>query len=479
MNQLLDTSRSLPPHIALTSRIIRTEPLIRAYLRWFAAPESCGKIPLAADSSLVKLINSLIESTKLEGSQACNTPQDCNSSQDCDAEWLASAITFIFRTNRYQSSLRPVWLNLLAACLLPLYRAGFAENLSGRTNVESDPVSHTRYLLKQLLLLAEVVHQLKLTDLLSGKINSRFPPQSILGQALDIDLSRLCHSTDSLVFQFDENLEDFDRLVTEEVESPAITDRTALSRSSSNWDSVESLWQIACEMNSQNPEMILPRNWLQPPIDWNQTIQHWRSLKRQLLLDDVHAEAETGDKLVIGEVVDFQDTAFLTAVRTLIALGRSERRSLCLSLIEIAWNRDEFCNDLNSAAELHNDRQELCRYRHELAGWFVQHAGWQSPHIFVTANCQIVLAVADCDRQEMAALLRSGLSELKNSDRVMQPVPPADAQPTHTPSFHVGIASTPVPSANLDAEDIVESASRCLKAAKRMGREAIKSIEVY
>jgi len=144
MNQLLVASSTLDPHVALSCRIIRADPLLRSYLRWFAQPSSVANVPLMPASRLLESVNSLTEVALLKSSQP---PSQRRIGYGL---WFSSAIAFAAGRNSESGIPQGITLNLLATCLLPLYRAQFVDNYL-------DSLDHTRNRLKELLILTEII----------------------------------------------------------------------------------------------------------------------------------------------------------------------------------------------------------------------------------------------------------------------------------------------------------------------------------
>jgi GGDEF domain-containing protein len=83
------------------------------------------------------------------------------------------------------------------------------------------------------------------------------------------------------------------------------------------------------------------------------------------------------------------------------------------------------------------------------------------------------LLLAGCDRQDAVEIGQNLLAAMR---RFAVPRP-GEVRPSVTVS--VGIAAIAMPTRSFAPADLVESAERCLHAARLAGGNALKSIEIY
>ena len=76
-------------------------------------------------------------------------------------------------------------------------------------------------------------------------------------------------------------------------------------------------------------------------------------------------------------------------------------------------------------------------------------------------------------------MLRQGLFEVLSGDQGVDISELSLAKVQIPARFHAGIAATSSPGASFTAEQLIESAVRCLTAARSHGKASIKSIEVF
>jgi hypothetical protein len=81
--------------------------------------------------------------------------------------------------------------------------------------------------------------------------------------------------------------------------------------------------------------------------------------------------------------------------------------------------------------------------------------------------------VSDCERQNALSLARQTIAEVAKQNELR---PAADGETATTLS--VGVATVSVVPRNFDPARVLESAMRCLSAARACGASAVKSIEV-
>jgi hypothetical protein len=177
-------------------------------------------------------------------------------------------------------------------------------------------------------------------------------------------------------------------------------------------------------------------------------------------------------KVLIGEITNSKDSTFVSVTRRQIAIGRSEERSVCLSMVSVVADSD---SESQSLAATHEGG--LCQWQQRLVNWLSEQPTVHEPIAFLTRDQQLVLIVLDNDRNEMAKILRDGLVEALTGKKTHGT---GDLSQVNIPArFHVGIASATSPSASLDPEEFITSAERCLGVAQRLGKASIKSIEVF
>lgn len=177
-------------------------------------------------------------------------------------------------------------------------------------------------------------------------------------------------------------------------------------------------------------------------------------------------------KVLIGEITNSKDSTFVNVTRRQIAIGRSEERCVCLSMVSVVADSGSETQSLATVGE-----GGLCQWQQRLVNWLSEQPTVQEPLAFLTRDQQLALIVLDNDRNEMAKILRDGLVEALTGKKTQIS---GDLSQVNIPAkFHVGIASASSPSASLDPEEFIASAERCLGVAQRLGKASIKSIEVF
>lgn len=176
-------------------------------------------------------------------------------------------------------------------------------------------------------------------------------------------------------------------------------------------------------------------------------------------------------KLVIGEIRDLEDPAFLNVLKRHVAVCRMEARAICLSMLIILPDGETNIKPKSPEREF-----GLNRWQQKVVDWLADHPSLGDPIAFVTGDGQLIVTVLDVERSEMTTILRQCLLEVLSGGTVSSTSLCHVSMPAR---FHAGIASTSAPSASLDPQELIHSAHRCLTVAQRLGKASIKSIEVY
>ena len=97
------------------------------------------------------------------------------------------------------------------------------------------------------------------------------------------------------------------------------------------------------------------------------------------------------------------------------------------------------------------------------------------PFMTVVSNGEVgfALILPDCDRRQAVELgnqLVARVRRLANREK-------SEAEPAL--SIHVGAATVTLPPKNFPAQDLIESADRCLYGSRASGGNVMKSIEIY
>lgn len=170
----------------------------------------------------------------------------------------------------YQSARGPAiscQQRMLAASLLPLYR-GLARG----------SVAEVTSVLRRQLADALTIHATliefndELPDLLGCAMADDHSPYVKFEEVFDADLQQVTQGMLAAGAKWDgRDLQQLDAVVREQ---HPIDWRPA-------WGLPGVLWRLAGELISQRPEFVVPRDWIDVPVPWNEASEHW--------LDVVHA----------------------------------------------------------------------------------------------------------------------------------------------------------------------------------------------
>jgi hypothetical protein len=184
-----------------------------------------------------------------------------------------------------------------------------------------------------------------------------------------------------------------------------------------------------------------------------------------------HPEPSSAPKVLIAEVRSHNDPAFVDVLRRQLAAARSEKQVAVMCAIRVVEELPQAANSQPSRG--------VATWQQALVDRLAAHPVVQQPYAFLSSAGELLLTVRDIDRGEVTNLIREAMEELlavkprsANSARSFPGSP--------TPLRHyAGIAAVDSPAAGFAAEQLVAAAFRCLEAAQRQSKAAIKSIEVF
>lgn len=153
------------------------------------------------------------------------------------------------------------------------------------------------------------------------------------------------------------------------------------------------------------------------------------------------------------------DPGFLGVLTTIVSSCRQSRCAVSLILVEV----DRF-DELLVARGLAASQRMV-----GLIGTICHGLGLHDAIVRQTSDSQFALILPGYDRAAGVEVANQLLRELRHIGA------PNEAVPTMTVS--VGLSGVALPPKNFRAQDLLESAERCLHAAKRCGGNALKSIE--
>jgi diguanylate cyclase (GGDEF)-like protein len=166
-----------------------------------------------------------------------------------------------------------------------------------------------------------------------------------------------------------------------------------------------------------------------------------------------------GSAMPAGEI----DPAFLSEVSAIASSCRQARSALSLLLISIDhFDEAVVARGVDGAERMVKFLGEACRA-----------AAPQGSICHRTCDDQFALLLAGADRQDAVGIGQQLLAAMR---RFAVPKP-GEVRPSATVSL--GIAAITMPTRSFAPADLVDSAERCLHAARLFGGNALKSIEIY
>lgn len=431
----------------------------------------------------------------------------------------ASLLTFLHGKTRPASV--ACQQRMLASCVLPLYR-GLA-----RGSVEEVTSVMRRQLTDALALAALVCELDPVAELLASGMTRDEMPQEVISLTLGIELDQLAERL--LVCGHGWSGEDEAELRTLIASDVRLDTRPP-------WGTPKVLWQLAGELTAERAEFVVPRDWIRVPVPWNEASEHWREIARALdesaaaaasasnspqtsgqsgaveegqddvarlkleieIADSIDSlvqesrgairrvrsdnpfaklRGRAGDefivpKIIIAEVRSHNDPAFIAVVRRQLATCRNLGGTLTLVAVRVQPDGDaDGTPTLRSLG--------LAAWQQKLVNWISDHPEVREPYAFVSSVGELILCLMDIERNAATSLLRDGLLKVLSGKPVSEEAAAALARVPVPARYHSGIGSVSSPAASLEAEQLIEATYRCLAAAERHGKAAIKSIEVF
>ncbi len=179
-------------------------------------------------------------------------------------------------------------------------------------------------------------------------------------------------------------------------------------------------------------------------------------------------------KIIVAEVRSHNDPAFVSVVRRQLAICRNEERTLCLISVCVLPETNEDFETQPTLSSL-----GLASWQQKLVNWMAEQPEIRDPNAFLSNEGELILCVMDLERNVATNLLRQGLLEVLTGRQVTADVSSTLSRVNLPARYHSGIGSVSSPTANFEAEQLIEATYRCLAAAERNGKAAIKSIEVF
>ena len=258
------TCTELKPEQALAKRWLRTAHLPLPVWQWLCGRSVALQSHLPPASPL--LLKSLQAFAEPLGSHS--NAQERQSLDDC----LASVAQLIsFANQQARGPALGCQQRMLASSLLPLYRGLARGSVAEVTSV-------LRRQLAEALALSATLTEFRdeLSELLCGAMVDDHSPYLKLKTVLQVDLEQLTQVLLGSATRWDgKQVDQLDALARDEIK---IDWRPA-------WGQPEVLWRLAGELIAQRAEFVVPRDWIDVPVPWNEASEHW--------LDIVHALEHT------------------------------------------------------------------------------------------------------------------------------------------------------------------------------------------
>ena len=215
--------------------------------------------------------------------------------------WIAAILGY---SNRRAAELK---LNcsrqMMAACLLPLYR-------SLATGKLPEALEQTRNRLTEMLVLVGIAEELgeDLAQLLQSRGAPETSPYSILKSVLEFDLVLAGTQFRQAARTFDSGREQ----LTQRPDSQAVPAQLARPRGGLVWSDPQLLWQIAGELVAKKAEIVLPRPWADIGVPWTKIGEHWHALTYRLTNSTAARHAAEDEELlefnaddeIVSEMID-------------------------------------------------------------------------------------------------------------------------------------------------------------------------------
>jgi HD-like signal output (HDOD) protein len=182
--------------------------------------------------------------------------------------------------------------------------------------------------------------------------------------------------------------------------------------------------------------------------------QHWHAPHERAQFEP--AAVESAGESGVGIV------ALLKHLSAAVPLCRARRQELSLLLME--------SNLPNAAATADRDATQLMRQALEQVCWTY---GSGKVEVLSITSVQLAAILPNCERRQAVAMANQVLRQMAGLAAYAE-----SPQAVHTATHSVGVATVAAVPKNFDPWRLVESAERCLYAARSCNASAVKSIEI-
>lgn len=288
---------SLSNENALALRLLRMKTVPYDFGLWLSGLSSTPLNSIATwiDPNVLRSIEEIIAPNLIDASD-----NDRIRSTGTDA-WIAAILGY---SNRRAAELK---LNcsrqMMAACLLPLYR-------SLATGKLPEALEQTRNRLAEMLVLVGIAEELgeDLAQLLQSRGAPETSPYSILKSVLEFDLVLAGTQFRQAARTFGSGRNE----LTQRPDSQAVPAQLARPRGGLVWSDPQLLWQIAGELLANKAEIVLPRPWADIGVPWTQIGEHWHALTHRLANSTAAKRSSENEELlefnaddeIVSEMID-------------------------------------------------------------------------------------------------------------------------------------------------------------------------------
>lgn len=261
INRVTATETKLFPEQALVKRWLRSGFAPLEVWQWLAGRAPHTKLVNWSPAPAVRrMLTSLGQPLASQSNQHERTALDRNLSL------TASLLAFVY--GRTPDSMRLCHNQMMAACLLPLYRGLASGSVAEVTAV-------MRRQLADALTLTALAQEFpdELPNLLRESLDYDQPPYEVIQNSLGVGLERLAQLMLTVSHGWTgADCEQLHTLVGLDVQ---VDQRPA-------WGTPAILWRLAGELIADRSEFVVPRDWVQVPVPWNEAGEHCRELAHLL-----------------------------------------------------------------------------------------------------------------------------------------------------------------------------------------------------
>ncbi|MCU0711834.1 MAG: hypothetical protein MUC43_07220 [Pirellula sp.] len=270
-------------------------------------------------------------------------------------------------------------------------------------------------------------------------------------------------------------------------------------------DMDKGFWELACRIIRGDSQIHIPKSMIPGVVSWEKILQHWNSLKKELVAC-AHNSSANSVQVAVKIEDSCQESRLLDAIKSVssnVEAVQSEHRekesqkpietepiSNDRRLVEIRSSSDSHLQNVLEQL-LQRSREEqttltiavvsrLNAGKDKVGNWFspmidqlIEESEAEDLKGFITDSGELALMFYDVDRSDVAYWLRESFLKLRSGSSSRSMHVEASEQ------LIAGVAMVNAPSRSFQLNQLTDAAWRCRDGAAIQGANAVKTIEVY